>query len=89
MQDLNDFQRDLLVILAGLDAPNGLDIKKEIDLYYGEITTHGRLYPNLDDLVDLGLIDKQPYDNRSYEYNLTEKGRDMLEDRREFIDKRL
>ncbi|ELZ20434.1 PadR family transcriptional regulator [Natrinema limicola JCM 13563] len=34
----------------------GLAIKRELEDYYGTEVNHGRLYPNLDELVDLGLV---------------------------------
>ena len=39
----------------------------------------GRLYPNLDQLVDQGLISKRPFNNRSNTYALTGRGRRELD----------
>lgn len=58
MNDLTGFQRDVLVVIAGLDDPHGLAIKDEIEHYYESEIHHGRLYPNLDELVEAGLIEK-------------------------------
>lgn len=58
MHDLTSFQRDVLYIVAGLTAPNGLGIKDDLDDYYATDINHGRLYPNLDTLVEKGLIKK-------------------------------
>ena len=55
MYDLTSFQRDLLYVIAGLDSPHGLAVKDELDDYYEKEIHHGRLYPNLDTLVDKGL----------------------------------
>jgi DNA-binding PadR family transcriptional regulator len=54
MHDLTRFQRDLLYVIAGLDEPHGLAIKDELESYYETEIHHGRLYPNLDTLVDKG-----------------------------------
>jgi len=60
MYDLTGFQRDLLVVITGMDEPNGLEIKDEIENYYEkEIHHHRRLYPNLDTIVDKGLVEKR------------------------------
>jgi len=52
MYDLTGFQRDLLYVIAGLDEPHGLAIKEELEDYYEKEIHHGRLYPNLDTLVE-------------------------------------
>jgi DNA-binding PadR family transcriptional regulator len=72
--DLTDFQRDLLVILAGLEGPKGLRIKEELETYYDDQINHGRLYPNLDTLVERGFVEKFDIDNRSNGYRLSDKG---------------
>ena len=58
MHDLTGFRRDVLYIIAGLDAPHGLAIKAELDEYYEDEIQVGRLYPNLDALVEKGLVEK-------------------------------
>lgn len=84
MDDLTGFQRDLLVVTAGMDAPNGLDIKDELESYYESPINHGRLYPNLDTLVDKGLIEKGQRDERTNIYKLTDRGRREIEARRQW-----
>lgn len=84
MRDLTGFQRDLLVVIAGLDSVKGLEIKDELDEYYGKEINHGRLYPNLDDLVDNGLVEKGQIDERTNSYSLTDEGRQQLADRYEW-----
>jgi DNA-binding PadR family transcriptional regulator len=74
MHDLTGFQRDLLYVLAGTDEPHGLAIKDEIENYYEKEIHHGRLYPNLDTLVDKGLVDKGEIDQRTNSYTLTRRG---------------
>ncbi|OIB58027.1 PadR family transcriptional regulator [Natrialba sp. SSL1] len=84
MYDLTGFQRDLLYVAAGLDEPHGLAIKEELENYYESEIHHGRLYPNLDTLVDKGLIEKGTADRRTNVYSVTRRGRRELEDRRDW-----
>ena len=57
MYDLTSFQRDLLYAIVGQDDPHGLAIKDELEGYYEKEIHHGRLYPNLDTLVEKGPVD--------------------------------
>ncbi|WP_336362091.1 helix-turn-helix transcriptional regulator [Halalkalicoccus salilacus] len=86
MQDLTGFQRDLLYAIAGLDTPHGLAIKGEIEDYYEKEVHHGRLYPNLDTLVNKGLVQKGEIDRRTNSYALTDRARRELATRREWED---
>ena len=65
MYDLTEFQRDLLYAIAGQDEPHGLAIKEELEVYYETEIHHGRLYPNLDTLVEKGLLEKGELDKRT------------------------
>lgn len=78
MDDLTGFQRDILYVTAGLDEPHGLAIKDELEAYYESEIQHGRLYPNLDTLVEKGLIEKGEIDKRTNSYTVTSKGREEL-----------
>jgi DNA-binding PadR family transcriptional regulator len=84
MYDLTAFQRDLLYTITGLNEPHGLAIKEELENYYEKEIHHGRLYPNLDTLVEKGLVEKGQRDRRTNYYTLTRRGRRELEDRREW-----
>lgn len=81
MHNLTAFQRDLLFVIAGGDEPHGLAIKDELEQYYTSEINHGRLYPNLDKLVDKQLIEKGEKDRRTNKYSLTEQGRQKITDR--------
>jgi len=81
MYDLTSFQRDLLYVIVELDSPHGLAIKDEMEEYYEIEIHHGRLYPNLDTLVDKGLINKSQKDRRTNAYNLTNRGTREIEER--------
>jgi DNA-binding PadR family transcriptional regulator len=84
MHDLTGFQRDLLYVIAGLEEPHGLAIKEELENYYEGDVNHGRLYPNLDALVDKGLIEKGQRDRRTNYYDLTARGDRELSARQEW-----
>lgn len=71
--DLTAFQHNILVILAE-EPMYGLAIKRELESYYGTEVNHGRLYPNLDDLVERGLVAKSELDKRTNQYELTDDG---------------
>jgi len=84
MYDLTNFQRDLLYVVAGKDEPSGLAIKDELDDYYEKEIHHGRLYPNLDTLVEKGLLEKGEQDRRTNYYIVTTRGQRELQARREW-----
>ena len=75
--DLTGFQQAILTVL-GHESLYGLAIKRELETYYDEEVNHGRLYPNLDQLVTKGLVDKSALDKRTNQYELTEKGYELL-----------
>jgi DNA-binding PadR family transcriptional regulator len=89
MFDLTGFQRDIMYLVAGLDDPHGLAVKDELEKYYESEIHHGRLYPNLDELVKKGLIKKGKKDRRTNVYKLTDRGVRELQDRREWEDQYL
>lgn len=84
MYDLTGFQRDCLYVIAGSDSPHGLAIKDELNDYYEGEIHHGRLYPNLDTLVDKGLVEKGTRDRRTNSYTLTRRGHREIEARRDW-----
>ena len=89
MYDLTGFQRDLLYVVAGQEKPHGLAIKDELDDYYEKEIHHGRLYPNLDTLVEKGLLEKGEQDQRTNYYTVTTRGQRELEARRDWEDQYL
>jgi DNA-binding PadR family transcriptional regulator len=80
MERLPAIQRDLLFILADEEGLHGLEIKEELEDFYQKEVHHGRLYPNLDTLVQKGLADKSQYDQRTSYYIVTSKGKQKLLD---------
>ena len=85
MDQLTGFQRDLLYVIAGMDRPSGQDVLDQINGYVDQPVTHGRLYPNLDTLVERELVEKGQLDRRTNYYALTPKGRRELEARQEWV----
>ncbi len=84
MDDLTGFQRDLLYVIAGSDQPSGQEIKGEAETYYDSEINHGRLYPNLDTLVNKALVEKGQLDRRTNYYAITDEGEECLRERREW-----
>ncbi|UHQ99125.1 PadR family transcriptional regulator (plasmid) [Natrinema zhouii] len=76
-------QHDILYVIASQSDPYGLAIKGELEKYYENEINHGRLYPNLDEVVDKGLVEKGQLDRRTNYYAITDEGEQIIEDRRE------
>jgi len=81
--NLSAFQRDILLILRRLEQSEedsyGLAIKRRLEDRYDSEVNHGRLYPNLDDLIEYSLVERGQIDKRTNRYTLTDEGRDLLE----------
>ncbi|MDQ2051805.1 PadR family transcriptional regulator [Natronolimnohabitans sp. A-GB9] len=84
MDDLTGFQRDLLYVIAGADQPSGQEVKDEVEKYYNSEINHGRLYPNLDTLVNKELVEKGQLDRRTNYYAISDRGLEAIEERREW-----
>ncbi len=78
MEELTGFQRDLMYVIANNDEPSGQDIRRRIEPYYDSDINHGRLYPNLETLVEEGYIVKGSKDERTNFYKITKKGKDAI-----------
>ena len=77
--DLSKFKLRVLAVLAASEsAPKGLTVKARLEEYYGGEVNHGRLYPNLDDLVSWGLVEKGQKDRRTNSYAISEAGHEAL-----------
>ena len=78
MDDLTGFQRDILFVAAGLNddsgPPHGLAIQNELEQSYSGEVNHGRLYPSLNTLADMGLLEKGKIDDRTNSYAPTQRG---------------
>ena len=89
MYELTSFQRDILYCTAALDEPSGVQIRRELEEYSSTDVNHGRLYPNLDQLVEEGLLNKDQKDNRTNLYALTPLGKELIVERRQWEDDQL
>lgn len=78
LSELTGFQRDILAVVADVGTPYGLRIKRELEHEYQTEINHGRLYPNLNDLVEAGFLEKSERDKRTNEYTLSSAGRRAL-----------
>jgi DNA-binding PadR family transcriptional regulator len=78
IHQLTGFQRDLLYCIVGLDRPSGQSIRETLEEQTGREITHGRLYPNLDTLVNRGLVSKGEIDRRTNYYAISDAGTDAL-----------
>lgn len=75
---LSALQWDLLWTLSKRGSSKGIAVRQGIVDYYGEEVPYSEVYPNLDALVDLGLVVKRTNGGHTNEYELTEKGRCTL-----------
>lgn len=81
--DLIGFQRDLLLVAVECDeVPKGLTLLDRLQDHYSESINQARLYTNLDDLTEVGLIERESVDGRTNAYRVTDRGRELLEQSR-------
>jgi len=85
MSDLTTFKFDLLAALYRDGPLHGLGIKEHLLGREYDAVNHGRMYPNLDDLVAAGYVDKSEWDKRTNKYALTDSGEAALADRVEAL----
>ncbi|ELZ05368.1 transcriptional regulator PadR family protein [Natrialba chahannaoensis JCM 10990] len=80
---LTGFQRDILEAIAHLESIGeesyGLAIKERLEKHHSEVL-HGRLYQNLDGLIEDGLLERDELDGRTNSYTLTTEAEAMLEE---------
>ncbi len=85
---LTGFQRDILATIwygeRQLGSVHGLTLQEALTEQYGKDIHHGRLYPNLDTLVEKGLVEKSRRDTRTNNFYLTSLGWDALQKYDEF-----
>jgi len=76
---LNNTRRDLLAAVGAFDtAPSGQEVKGIVQSESGKEWPASRLYPNLDELADAGLLAKGHQNKRTNEYALTTWGERVL-----------
>ncbi|EJN60097.1 helix-turn-helix transcriptional regulator [Halogranum rubrum] len=86
---LTGFQRDLLYVIADLKQPSGQSVKEAYEISSNAEISDARLYPNLDTLVEEGLLEKGNLDRRTNFYNITERGVEALGTRRTWEDRHI
>lgn len=74
MFDLTKFQRDMLLVISGTEDLHGLGIESRMKNLYSTEINHGRIYPNLDTLVEKGYLNKGEIDRRTNFYETTDEG---------------
>lgn len=85
MEQLSGFQRDLIHVINSASGSKGLEIKDILEDYRGETDT-SRLYPNLDELVEMGYVNKEEMNGRTNAYSLTEQGKKARRERLDWIE---
>lgn len=84
LAELTGFQRDLLIVLSGMGTPSGSEIMQKVEESQDRSVLHGRLYSNLDELVEDGFIEKGEIDGRTNYYAITDEGYEKLQARHEW-----
>jgi len=74
MKEITGFRRDILYTLLGTDEPSGAEINEMLEDHYSGTVYHGRLYDNLDTLIERDFVVKSQIDGRTNSYKLTDKG---------------
>lgn len=76
------FQRDLLLAIISHEQynhdPYGLALQEWLQTRYPQNVTNSRVYTNLGDLADRGLIHAEPLSEHKNAYRLTDTGTDCL-----------
>ena len=84
MNNLTALQRDLLYLISGLDNPDTQALRASLEEYYVEDMRQDRLYPNMNTLVEKGLITKKQQGTYQDCYRITRRGRQEIKDHREW-----
>jgi DNA-binding PadR family transcriptional regulator len=82
VHELTAIQRDLLFVVKGMSDSSGVAIKSELESSQNRNLIKGRIYTNLDELVEDDLVDKGSKNGRTNEYSLTDDGREAVRNRR-------
>ena len=87
MVELTAFQYTLLQAADDLVEPSGQDIRRYVDAgpFHPSPMNHGRLYPNLETIVEAGLVEKGEHDRRTNYYEITDDGKAALETRASYL----
>ena len=87
MVELTAFQYTLLSAADDLVEPSGQDIRRHVDAgpFHPSPMNHGRLYPNLETIVEAGLVEKGEKNDRTNLYTITDEGKAALETRAAYL----
>lgn len=79
--DLTGFQRDLVVVIAGIGQtrPSGRTIRRALETLWETEVNESRVYQNLTELRERELVASRPIDGRTKGYSVTTRGRSLLE----------
>ena len=88
MRELSALQRDLLDVVAAYPDSNGARIWGRLEELRQQRIKDNTVYRNLDELDELGLIEKRVISEIENEYRLTEDGRDLLDREAEWVAER-
>ncbi|RDZ39396.1 DNA-binding protein [Haloferax sp. Atlit-10N] len=81
--DLTGFQQQLVKAVIEFEnqegeSPYGVQVKRSLSEWYGHEVSNAQIYPNIDDLVDMGVLDREPLDKRTKAVQSTPLARQML-----------
>lgn len=78
--DLSGFQRDLVVVIAGIGQtrPSGRTIRRALETLWETEVNESRVYQNLTELRERDLVASRPIDGRTNGYRVTDRGRRLL-----------
>lgn len=79
--ELTGFQRDLLLVIAGIGRPrpSGRTVRQALEFLWETDVNESRVYQNLTELRDRDLVASRPIDGRTKGYSVTTRGRSLLE----------
>ena len=91
IDQVSGFGRDLLRAVRHLGPTCGQRIADELESVYGKPVPPGRLYPGLDRLEELGLIeiDRSGSNRVGNEYRIADRGERVLEEIASLDERRL
>ncbi|RDZ39371.1 DNA-binding protein [Haloferax sp. Atlit-19N] len=81
--DLTGFQQQLVKAVIEFEneereSPYGVQVKRSLSEWYGHEVTNAQIYPNIDDLVEMDVLDREPLDRRTNAVQSTPLARQML-----------
>lgn len=92
MEKVTSFQRDLLYVISGLEEATPESISAELSDYYNGSIPQGRFDPNVEAIVELGLVNREYKDDESRTepvFELSENGKEELKERKIWEDKHI